>query len=82
MKTNLWTAFPPLVRLYTSRAWLAALVVSAPIVILRASDLMNYACTSESSIIVMSWFELLAYPTLILLGVRLAGKRRGAQQMT
>lgn len=64
----------PLVRLYSRRAWLAALFVASPIVALRLSDLMYYAYKNESRIIVMSAFELLIYPALLLLGSWVAAR--------
>jgi hypothetical protein len=59
----------PMVRLYASRAWLAALTVAAPFVVIRVSDLLHYAGKNEPRIMVMSWFELLVYPGVLLLGV-------------
>lgn len=59
----------PLVRLYAGRAWLAALLVAAPLVIVRISDLLHYANKNEPRIVVMSWFELLVYPGVLVVGV-------------
>ena len=69
----------PLVRLYAKRAWLAALAITAPFVVIRISDLLHYAGQNEPRITVMSWFELVVYPGVILLGVWLASRlaRRG-----
>ncbi|ROZ61476.1 hypothetical protein [Ramlibacter sp. WS9] len=64
----------PLVRLYAGRAWLAALCIAAPVVVIRISDLLHYAGKSEPRIIVMSWFELIVYPAAILVGVWLVSR--------
>ena len=59
----------PLVRLYSQRAWMAGLAVAAPVVAIRVDDLLHYARTNETRIIVMSWVEAIAYPIAILAGV-------------
>ena len=59
----------PLVRLYSQRAWVAGLAVAAPVVAIRVDDLLHYARTDETRIIVMSWVEAIAYPIAILAGV-------------
>jgi len=55
----------PLARLYGRSAWMAGLVVSAPWIALRTSDLLQYWDKNEPRIVVMSWFELLLYPFVI-----------------
>lgn len=52
----------PLARMFPSRHWVAALVVSLPLVALRLSDLLAYAGSNQSAIIVMSVVELLLVP--------------------
>jgi hypothetical protein len=59
----------PLVRLYAGRAWLAALAIASPFMVIRTSDLIHYAGKNEPRIMVMSWFELLVYPAVLLAGV-------------
>jgi hypothetical protein len=59
----------PLARLYAGPAWLAALFVAAPLVIVRVSDLMHYSSKNEPRIMGMSLFEALVYPGLLLCGV-------------
>ena len=66
----------PLARLYADRAWLAALVVAAPVVALRVGDLLHYGQLEEPRIIAMSLVELLLYPALILGGVWVASHLR------
>jgi len=65
----------PLVRLYSRRAWIAALAVSAPVVAIRVGDLLHYASADESRIVVMSLVEAIVYPTVILAGVWLLSRR-------
>ena len=64
----------PLVRIYAHRASMAALVVAAPIVYLRANEALYYAGKDQTRILVMAWLELLLFPTVILLGVWLASR--------
>lgn len=59
----------PLIRLYGRRAWIAALVVAAPLMVLRLSDIAQYAGKSDTRIMVMSWFELVVYPAILLLSI-------------
>lgn len=63
-----------LVRLYAGRAWLAALLVAAPLVVVRISDLMHYSSKNEPRIMVMSLFEALVYPAFLLGGVWLVAR--------
>lgn len=65
----------PIVRLYSRRSWLAALGVAAPVMAIRGTDLLHYASTNESRIIVMSLVEALVYPLAILAGVGLLSRR-------
>ena len=65
----------PIVRLYSRCTWLAAFGVAAPVVAIRGADLLHYAYTSESRIIVMSLVEALVYPVAILAGVWLVSRR-------
>jgi hypothetical protein len=56
----------PLVRLYPSRYWLAALVVASPLMAIRVSDIAYYTGKQEPRITVMSIAELFIYPGLML----------------
>ena len=56
----------PLAKLFGHRAWMAALLVSAPWIALRTSDLLHYAGKNEPRIMVMSWVELLLYPLVVV----------------
>jgi len=64
----------PLVRVYTAWAWLAALLVAAPVVALRADDLLQFWGKNDPRIVVMSWFELIVYPVALLFGVWLVSR--------
>lgn len=64
----------PLVRLFPSRYWAAALLVSSPLMALRLSDLLSYAGTSETAIIVMSTVELVLVPAGTVLVAWLFGR--------
>jgi hypothetical protein len=52
----------PLARLFPSRYLVAALLVSAPLMALRLSDLLTYANTDHVAIITMSALELILAP--------------------
>ena len=52
----------PLARLFPSRSWAAALLVSSPLVALRLSDLLAYAGTTQTPAIIMSAVELVLAP--------------------
>jgi hypothetical protein len=52
----------PLARLFPSRYLVAALLVSAPLMALRMSDLLTYANTDHVAMITMSAFELVLVP--------------------
>ncbi len=52
----------PLVRMFPSRYWLAALAISAPLMALRLSDLLAYWGSDQPAIIIMSVVELLLVP--------------------
>ena len=52
----------PLARLFPSRYLVAALAVSAPLMALRLSDLLNYANTDHVAIITMSAIEFVFVP--------------------
>ena len=52
----------PLAKLFPSRHWAAALLVSSPLVALRLSDLHSSAGTAETANIIMSAVELLLVP--------------------
>lgn len=56
----------PLARLYSSRAWLAALVVASPVVFLRAGEIAKYWGMNEPRIMLMSWFEMVTYPAVLV----------------
>ena len=52
----------PLVRLFPSRYWVAAFVVSLPLVALRLGDFLAYVGKDQSAIVVMSLVELVLVP--------------------
>jgi hypothetical protein len=52
----------PLARLFPTRHFIAALLVSAPLMALRLSDVLAYAHTDHGAIITMSAVELILVP--------------------
>ena len=64
----------PLARMFPSRYWAAALIVSLPLVALRFSDLYEYVGTRQTAIITMSTVELALIPLGAVLGTWLFAK--------
>lgn len=56
----------PLIKMFPSRHWLAAVLVSSPFMVIRANDLAHYTGKDEQRILVMSLSEIVIYPTLIV----------------
>ena len=56
----------PLIKLFPQRYWLAALVVSIPVLEMRGRDFLRYFGGEETRIVVMSIVEFVVYPTAIL----------------
>jgi hypothetical protein len=52
----------PLAKLFPSRYWLAAVVVSLPLMALRVGDLQTFSGAQHTAIVVMSVVELLVVP--------------------
>lgn len=69
----------PLVRLFPERFWIAALVISIPVLDLRGRDFFRFSGTDESRIVVMSVVEFFVYPTVILVCTWLAKRWYGAE---
>ena len=69
----------PLARLYGRYAPLAAVMVSAPWLAVRTSDLIHNWHQNEPRIMVMSWLELVLFPAVIVGSATLAARRRGAR---
>jgi hypothetical protein len=66
---------PALVRWWPQRWWLAALAVASPMLLLRGGDLLHFAGSGGTRILVMSVVEALLHP-LAIVGVAAWWHRR------